>query len=376
MVTPPIDAPIWINRPLDLYAMIQDLIRLPILAVDTESNSLYAYHEKVCLIQFSTGEKDYLVDPLALDDLSLLNDVFSNPSIEKIFHAAEYDIICLKRDFGFSFANLFDTMQAARILGRESVGLASLLKEEFGVSIDKHFQRANWSKRPLTPAQLAYARQDTFYLIPLRHRLKASLEQMGWLSLADEDFQRLCQVSQPSENNQPPAFWRIAGSRDLSASQAAILQALCEYRDQEARVANLPPFKVFNDSVLLEIALANPHDLDDLATVRGLSHRQMDHHGEGLLKAIQNGMREKPPVRHLSPRPSEAFLSRLDALRTWRKETGEAFGVPSDVILPRDTLELIAEANPQQMEALADVMSGLPYRLERFGSEILEVLHR
>jgi ribonuclease D len=120
--------PILIQRPVDLHKLAERLCREGILAVDTESNSLFAYQEQVCLIQFSTPEMDYLVDPLALEDLSPLGEVFSAEGTEKVFHAAEYDLICLSRDFGFEFANLFDTMVAARILGRKAVGLGSLLE--------------------------------------------------------------------------------------------------------------------------------------------------------------------------------------------------------------------------------------------------------
>ncbi len=119
--------PVLITRPGPLKDLAADLSRQSLVAVDTESNSLHAYREQVCLIQFSTEETDYLVDPLALDDLSSLGPIFANPDIEKIFHAAEYDLICLKRDFGFQFANLFDTMVAASILGkaRNRIGLRS-----------------------------------------------------------------------------------------------------------------------------------------------------------------------------------------------------------------------------------------------------------
>ncbi|MEM5773869.1 MAG: ribonuclease D, partial [Anaerolineaceae bacterium] len=153
------------DQPSALRKMVHDLARCRFVAVDTESNSLYAYQEQVCLIQFSTGDQDYLVDPLAIRDLSSLEPLFSSPHIEKIFHAAEYDIICLKRDFGFSFANIFDTMLAGRILKFDQIGLAAMLETEYGIVLDKRFQRANWAERPLSEEQKAYARLDTHYLI-------------------------------------------------------------------------------------------------------------------------------------------------------------------------------------------------------------------
>ena len=155
--------------------MARDLLSQAQVAVDTESNSLFAYREQVCLVQFSTAEKDYLLDSLALQDLRCLEPLFSSPAIEKVFHAAEYDLICLRRDFGFTFANLFDTMVAARILGRDGVGLGAMLEAEFGLHLDKRYQRANWGERPLKPALLAYARLDSHYLVALRQRLEPAL---------------------------------------------------------------------------------------------------------------------------------------------------------------------------------------------------------
>src|SRR5689334_13426562 len=115
--------PLWVNSKQLLQEMITDIASQPRVAVDTESNSLHAFREQVCLLQFSTPKADYIVDPLEFEDLSSLGPIFSDKNIEKIFHAAEYDLICLKRDFDFKFANLFDTMQAARIIGYPAVGL-------------------------------------------------------------------------------------------------------------------------------------------------------------------------------------------------------------------------------------------------------------
>ena len=171
-----------------LENLAKKLNRQEIVAVDTESNSLHAYREQVCLIQFSVPDADYLVDPMALSSLAPLGSFFNNQSIEKVFHAAEYDLICLKRDYSFEFRKIFDTMIAARILGRGEVGLSSILESEFNVHQDKRYQRANWGKRPLSAEQLSYAQLDTHYLIPLRNILHLELKNKNLLPLAEEDF--------------------------------------------------------------------------------------------------------------------------------------------------------------------------------------------
>lgn len=367
--------PIWVSQPQELMQMVEDLARYSRLAVDTESNSLYAYREQVCLLQFSTGETDYLVDPLALTDLSALAPIFASREIEKIFHAAEYDLICLKRDYGFTFAHIFDTMQAGRILGRTAVGLAAMLESEFGVTLDKRFQRANWGRRPLSQEMLAYARLDTHYLIPLRDRLMEALEESGRWALAHEDFARLCALSAPSSERETGSCWKVAGAQELTSQQAAILQALCEFRDRQAQNADLPPFKVFSNQALVEIALAGPQTIDELGQIRGLSRRQLDRYGKGLLQSVRRGCDHAPlyrPANH--QRPNGSYLARLDALRFWRKRTAQQMGVESDIILPRDILERIAETNPRQMGELSPLMAGLPWRLDKFGRQILEVL--
>ena len=163
--------PLWVNSKELLQKMITDIASQPRVAVDTESNSLHAFREQVCLMQFSTPKADYIVDPLEFEDLASLAPIFSDKNIEKIFHAAEYDLICLKRDFNFKFANLFDTMQAARIIGYPAVGLDRLLGDKFGIQMDKRHQKADWAARPLTEEQIHYARLYTHYLFDLLNLL-------------------------------------------------------------------------------------------------------------------------------------------------------------------------------------------------------------
>lgn len=367
-------APIWVDRPAALRRVVTELANEPLLAVDTESNSLYAYQEQVCLIQISSPRADYLIDPLALHDLSALGPLFSNPNTETIFHACEYDLICLTRDFDFHFSSLFDTMHAARVLGRPAFGLGPLLEGEFGLNLDKHFQRANWGQRPLKPAMLAYARLDSHYLIPLRAKLKAELEETGRWGLAEEDFRRMRQVDLPDEPTVADACWRVSGSQNLDPQQAAVLQALCTYRDRQARYANLPAFKVLSNDALLAIAQADPKHIEDLAGLPGLSSKLVVRHASGLLQAVERGRHAPPLVRPRTPRRSDALLNRLDWLRTWRKAAAAEMKVESDVVLPKDLMEALAEANPRNPEQLARVMAEYPWRLEHFGPQILKAL--
>jgi len=360
----------------------EELVRQEIVGVDTESNSLYAYFERVCLIQFSTIEIDLLIDPLGMEDLSALGPLFSNPAIEKVFHAAEYDLICLRRDFGFEFANLFDTMAASRILGYEAVGLGSMLEAHFGIKVDKRQQRANWGQRPLPAELLNYASLDTHYLIQLRNILKEKLHERDLWQLAEEDFCRLAALQAVEGNGSGGGEeravdpWRINGAHDLQPQQAAVLMELCRYRDKIARQLDRPLFKVINDQTLMKIALETPRDLESLRRMHGMTPAQVRRHGAKLLEAVKNGLKANPIYPPRWPRPDEGYLQRVEALRQWRKTTAQRMGVQSDVVLPRDVMNELARRNPRDEMELAEVMSSVPWRRERFGGKILEVMGR
>jgi ribonuclease D len=223
---------------------------------------------------------------------------------------------------------------------------------------------------------LAYARLDTFYLIPLRNHLKAALQENDRWLLAREDFCRLCQVYAPSLENGAESWWRISGSQDLMPIQAAVLQELCNYRDERARAADVPPFKVLGNKDLLEVAKTCPQTREELYSLTNISANQIERHAEGLLQAVQRGLHAKTLYRPSNPRPDEQFLNRLDTLRNWRKLTGHNLGVESDVILPREILELIAQNNPKRLEDLAAIMKPAPWRFERFGGQILKLLQQ
>lgn len=367
----PLSPPVWVATQTDLNALVQDLAKQPSVAVDTESNSLHAYHEQVCLIQFSTPKTDYLVDPLALDDISALGKIFASAEIEKIFHAAEYDLICLKRDFDFSVANIFDTRWAVRVLGYARDGLDGLLKERFGIQVNKKYQKADWGKRPLSAEQINYARLDTHYLLPLKEMLEAELEQKGLLQLAREDFERASDVEIPTAK---PVLWkRMANNHSFSSRELTILKELYEVRERIADELNRPSFKVMGDRQLFDIARLTPQHLDELYGL-GLSSKQVERWGRAILQAVEKGQTAPLAKPQQPERPDEAFLSRLDALKNWRKNTARQMGVESDVVLPRQLMELIADRAPRSMAELSDMLAGSPWRMDRFGPQILNVV--
>ena len=367
---------VWIDQPQQLRHAAEELASQQILAIDTESNSLYAYQEQVCLVQISTRLKDYLIDARALPDLSPLAEIFNSDRILKVFHAAEYDLICLFRDYGFRFNFIFDTMLAARILGFQQVGLGALLEKYFNVQMNKKYQRADWGKRPLKPEMLEYARQDSHYLIALQEQLRAELLAADLLDLAVEDFTRLTIGIEDTTETCADDFWKIHGARDLSPEKAAVLKALYNFRQAVAKAQNKPLFKILSNQALIELATACPKHQADLLERSTLHERQVRRYGPGLLVAVQEGLQAPPehPPNHVRPRNS--VLNRMEILQEWRKETGKALGVPSDVVMPRDVLCRIARANPRDLSTLKAQMFDVPYRFNRFGQDMLSVIMR
>lgn len=365
--------PVWVDQPDAFNRMIEDLSAQSRIAVDTESNSLHAYREQVCLMQFSTPKIDYVVDPLALEDLSSLGPLFNNPKTEKIFHAAEYDLICLRRDFEFEFSNLFDTMHAARVLGYQYVGLDNLLAEKFQVKMDKRHQKADWGERPLTREQTDYARLDTHYLFGLRDLLEAELKEKERLDLAQEDFVRACEVEAAKEKLNGSSWKRFSTRKDISVRELTILSELCVARDQIAEEMNRPPFKVISDTMLLEIARNQPEKDVDLAGI-GLSAKQINLWGKDLLVAAQRGAEAPLVRREQTKRPSDATLKRLDKLKTWRKRLAQEMGVESDIVLPRAYLNALAEKPPKSLGELESIMADSPWRFSRYGPKIYRLL--
>lgn len=374
MISPKLSPPIWVGTPQDLQSLVTQLSLHRKIAIDTESNSLHAFREQVCLIQFSIPDFDFLLDPLAVKDLSPLSNLFSDPSIEKTFHAAEYDLLCLKRDFDFDIVNMFDTMQAARILGYPAVGLNHLLLEKYKITLDKRFQKADWARRPLPDDQLNYARMDTHYLLDLRDLFYSELVSKDLWELASEEFQRISfSNGQADQGSDIPAWQRINGVNRLSPQQIPVLNELIEWRLVQAKRMNRPVFKVMNNNLLLAIAQSKPNRPEDLQAA-GLTIRQTQLFGNEIIAAVKKGLTKSPLNRSYSPRPDQDYLNRIEILRLWRRRTGQKLGFESDLVLPRAFMQLIAEKNPQTIQDLSELMPHSPWRLKHYGQEILNRL--
>lgn len=378
-----------VYTPKALRQLIAYLRHQPRFALDTESDSLYSYHGKVCLIQISAHDDhhapetseiaDFLVDPLRLEDLTPLGELLADPAVEVVMHAADNDMLMLYRSYGFTFGRIFDTQLAARILGWSQVGLAALLEKHFGIVSNKRMQRTDWGKRPLTPQQIAYAQMDTHYLLPLRDLLVAELQARGRWEEAQDAFAALVATDPAARTPEERTFWQMKSVRDVPRQQQGVLEALWQWREDAARAADRPPFKVVNDSVLIELARLQPETKAELEAAPGLSELQIRRYGDELLRAIQSGRsRPLPPLPNGESRWEQqldkAAQLCYDALRRWRTETARARGVDADIVLPNSTLFAIAQSHAASLDDLAQLPGLTPWKLQHYGPAILDIL--
>jgi len=351
---------VWVDSERDLVRAAELLSRATSLAVDTEADSFYHYHHKCCLIQVSDGEAVYLVDPLALKRLEPLGEVLGSRRIVKVLHAAEQDVLYLRRDFGFHMEPVFDTMIASQLLGKTGIGLASLLLAYFGVKLDKGSQRDDWSHRPLTERQKSYAAEDVRHLIHLSQVLMDELKIVGRLSWAEEEFALVARRAWEPRVFDPEMFWTIKGARDLPSQDAAVLRELYAMRDRRAGEADLSPFRILSDETLLALARKRPVESSDLNGVRGVTPLVRRRIGSDILQAVQAGFEvpeaDRPvPPRGRPRRKSAASQARLERLREWRKTRASELGLDPGVLCPQSTLEALAAAGPAALDRSEEI---------------------
>lgn len=378
---------IMVEDDAGLLALVETLKDKPVLGVDTEADSFHHYREKLCLIQVSDLENDYIIDPLKLTDLSPFGALLENPDQVKVLHGGDYDVVSLKRDFGFQIRNIFDTMIAAQFLGLPRIGLADLVKRFFGYTIDKQYQRHDWAKRPLLPEHVEYARGDTHFLLALREVLTLRLEMRGRLTAHAEECEVLESREWSGRGNKDADFLRVKKSNTLDDAGKRVLRAVWAYRDERARDMDRPSFKVLPDPVLLDLARARPTDEDALHKIMRPKASMTRKHGAGLLAAVKVGLEDSKPLpknqRKREARPTSAERPRegapsvdllLGALKQWRNDTVTREKLAPVVVASNSLLKAIAVHAPRDRDELTSVPGVRSWQVETYGAKILDVL--
>jgi ribonuclease D len=368
----------YIDTPEKLEAACRHLSNQPRIAVDLEADSLFHFQEKVCLIQLAANGSNYVLDPLAVRDLSSLAPLFANRDIQKIFHGSDYDIRSLYRDFGIEIHNLFDTELASRFLGVPGTGLDAVVREHLGIQLDKKYQKKDWSKRPLPQEMIDYAAGDVMYLLPISSNLIDSLKAKNRLEWVIEECELLSNV-RPVLNDTQPLFMKVKGSGRLSPRTLAVLENILELRQELARKKDRPLFKVFSNRAALSLATSPPMTQNDLKESRLLSPNQVNMFGKSLVSAAMAGMKlpekDLPSYpRNREPRPSRDVSPRIKALQEWRNRKAGILGMDAGLVCNRHLATRLAIVNPDSVESMNDIEEMKSWQKEAFGDEILSVL--
>ncbi len=384
--------PTLVANQADLQKMTEQLGDQHLFALDTESDSLFSYYPKVCLIQISVDHgnderadhtlvSDYLVDPLAIGDMTPLGELLSRSGCEVIMHAADNDLLLLQREFSITVDRLFDTQLAARILGRQKVGLASILSDEFDVISNKRMQRTDWGKRPLTDEQTVYAQKDTHYLLPLRCQLTDELKAAGRWVEAQEAFEQLVNTDFNSKEPTLRSMWQMKETKQVQREDLGVLDALWEWREKEAQRRDTPPFKVLRNQELAAIAIEQPTHIRGFEATPSVGKSSVQRYGRQLVQVVRDGQdRPIPDFPEPTVRPDyttdKRVQSRYDSLRKWRTQTAEERGVAPEIVLTNGTLMEIAKRQPRSVEELQKLRDIGPWKAETYGPAILKIVTR
>ncbi len=367
----------YINNYPELVKEAESLLKEKTIGVDLESDSLFHYTEKVCLLQVSTDSKNLIIDPLAIKDISPLAPVFADKKIRKIFHGSDYDVRSLYRDFGIEIRSLFDTQIAARILGLKETGLASLLKEYFNVDLEKKYQKKDWSKRPLPDAMISYAVYDTYYLISLSSILEESLVKNGRCQWFKEECDLLSKV-RFSPATDDPLFIKFKGARKLSRKNLAVLEAILKLREEIAQKKDRPPFKVLRNDQILGMATEIPSSVEE---IKSLSEGQIKKMGKSIIKRIEEALNipeedlpvyPKPDSKHISPEVNK----RIKNMKNWRNEFSKKFKLEPSILFTNAQIQALAFTCPDTISKLAKLDILKKWQIELFGKELCRMLKK
>lgn len=366
-----------------LEALIATLRDAPVVGVDIEADSFHHYQERVCLIQVSILGHDYIIDPLKIEDCSAIKGLFDNPEQVLILHGGDYDVVSMKRDFGVTFNNIFDTMVAALFLGMPRIGLADLIEHYFGHHIDKKYQRHDWSRRPLRPEHLHYARGDTHFLLALHEVLDRKLRRNRRYKAFREECALLAEREWSGRTSDPSDFLRVKRSGTLDDEGKRVLRALWTYRDGRAQAIDRPSFKVISDSILIDLARARPTSVEQLHKVIRPSSTLARKHGDELLEHIAAGLADDAPLpkkprsrksRGSRPRNAPSVDRLYGPLKEWRNTVVHEQQLSPVVVISNQQLKDIARLAPETLQDLADVPGVRTWQVEDYGEDILEII--
>ena len=305
------------------------------IVIDTEFIREKTYYPQLCLIQIAAGEHLACIDPIALKDLTPLYSIFHDPNIVKVFHAAQQDLEILYYDSGKVPAPIFDTQPAASILGiGDQIGYAGLVENLLGVSLAKTESRTDWSRRPLSEAQIEYAIDDVRYLQKLYPVILEKLQKGDRLNWPNRDFQRLTDP-ETYQLNARTRWQKVKGLQNLKSPQLSILRELAAWREEEASARNRPRRWIIGDEVLIDLARIQPTDVDGIAAIRGVNSDQAKRYGSFWLDCMEvgrNSPKEDWPIMKRQQKPSADIDAVAELLMLVIRLEAEKQGITASAI--------------------------------------------
>ena len=359
-----------------LLSLAEYLLDEDVIGVDLESDSLFHYKEKICLMQISTGTKNILIDTLSVSDLSPLAPVFCNRGIVKIFHGSDYDIRSLYRDFKIEIQSLFDTQLAARIAGVNDTGLANLLAEHFDVKLEKKYQKKDWSKRPLSKSMLDYAVLDTCYLIPLSRILEKQLMEKDRIEWFEEECELLSRVK-PAAPNGDPLYVKFKGAGRLSPRELAMLEMILQLREKTARKKDVPPFWILRNDQVMKIVKNPPLSVEDLKQLGEKQIRMLSKTIVKKSKEIMSLPESKLPryPKNDSKSTEGNSYGSVKLLKAWRQRVAEKLGIDISLVCTNAQIHSISASCPRDMNMLEKTGTLKNWQLNTYGEEICRILN-
>jgi len=363
-----------------LRELTSELAEQRIIGVDLESDSMYHFKEKVCLIQIASTQATAIIDPLQIKNLSLLEPLFRRADIQKVFHGADYDVRSLYRDFRIGVNNLFDTELACRFLGFKESGLNAVLKKKYNIQLDKKNQRKDWSKRPLPEDMVAYAAKDVHYLIPLAESLQQELIQKGRLSWVQEECNTLSGV-RPAPVDSEPLFLGFKGAGKLGPKGLAVLEELLQLRRKIARQQDRPLFRIIGNKSILMLAEARPLSRRKLPETGALGSKQVDRYGKDVIAAVKKALhrpaKDLPKYpRKTAPMVPAIVAKRVKELRNWRDLLAKKLQIDPAIICTRAQISALAVQRPQNVDSLTKNNDLKTWQIAEFGKDIVDILKK
>lgn len=370
--------PLLVDRAQGLSSVLERAARASVISLDVEGNGLFAYRAKLCTVQLAWQERGHaavaVIDTLRVPP-ALLAPLLGDDGPPKLLHDLAFDARILL-EAGVRLGRARDTSVSARMLGRKATGLASLLANELGITVEKDLQQHDWSRRPLGERELGYLSSDVLFLEQLDERLSAEIEKLGIQDeVESECAYKLDSALAPALDQRLP-YQRIRGAEALGPLELAVLRRVAETREEAARKWNVPPFKIANNELLLELSRKRPRSRRDLRAIRGASGR-VSAIADDLLEAIALGIedREVPQGERIEkPRLDRATITerreREGRLSAWRRAEAAARGVDEQVVLPGHCLHAIAADGALDVDGIAKIPGLGKSRLGRYGETL------